>query len=72
MPKFSDARTGRFCAATFLYSLTGTFRHHEIDPLAYVQYILQRLPSLPTDQPNELLRGVCFASHTSGRRKEAA
>ncbi len=36
------------------------------------QYILHRLPSLPTDQPNELLRGVCFASHTSGRRKEAA
>ena len=47
MPKFSDSRTGRFCAATVLYSLTGTFRHHDIDPLACVQDILHRLPSPP-------------------------
>ncbi|MGO9600088.1 MAG: hypothetical protein ACLP7Q_19025 [Isosphaeraceae bacterium] len=72
MPKFSEARTGRFCAATVLYSLTGAFRHHDIDPLAYVQEILHRLPSLPTDQPNELLPNVWFASHPSARRKTAA
>src|SRR4051795_8568911 len=34
--------------AAVLYSLTGTCRHHDIDPFAYLQDTLRRLPSLPT------------------------
>jgi transposase len=63
-------RGGR--TAAVLYSLTGTCRHHDIDPFAYLQDILRRLPSLPTDQLNELLPDVWFTSHPSARRKTAA
>ena len=38
-------RGGR--TAAVLYSLTGTCRHHDIDPFAYLQDVLSRLPSLP-------------------------
>ena len=63
-------RGGR--TATVLYSLTGTCRHHGIDPFAYLQDVLRRLPSHPADQPGELLPDVWFASHSSARRKTAA
>lgn len=58
--------------AAVLYSLTGTCRHHGIDPFAYLQNILGRLPSLPADQLDDLLPDIWFASHPAARRKSAA
>ncbi len=63
-------RGGR--TAAVLYSLTGTCKHHDIDPFAYLQDILSRLPSMHPGQLDELLPDVWFASHTSARRKTAA
>ena len=63
-------RGGR--TAAVLYSLTGTCKHHDIDPFAYLQDILRRLPSHPPGQLDELLPDVWFASHPSARRKTAA
>jgi transposase len=58
--------------AAVLYSLTGTCRHHDIDPFAYLQDVLGRLPSLPADQLGALLPEVWFASRPAARRKKAA
>ena len=55
-----------------LYSFTGTCKHHDIDPFAYLTDILRRLPSQPAGQFDELLPDVWFASHPSARRKKAA
>jgi transposase len=63
-------RGGR--TAAVLYSLTGTCRHHDIDPFAYLQDILCRLPSLPADQLDELLPDVWFAAHPRARRRIAS
>ncbi len=63
-------RGGR--TAAILYSLTGTCRHHDIDPFGYLQDVLRRLPSLPTAQLGELLPDAWFASHPAARRKTAA
>jgi hypothetical protein len=63
-------RGGR--TAAVLYSLTGTCRHHDIDPFAYLRDILCRLPSQAADQLGELLPDVWIASHPSERRKTAA
>ncbi|HMB03751.1 MAG TPA: transposase, partial [Isosphaeraceae bacterium] len=63
-------RGGR--TAAVLYSLTGSCRHHDIDPFAYLQDILSRLPSLPPGQLHELLPDLWFTSHPSARRKTAA
>jgi hypothetical protein len=63
-------RGGR--TAAVLFSLTGTCKHHDIDPFAYLQDILRRLPTHPADQLEELLPDVWFASHPSARRKRAA
>ena len=60
-------RGGR--TAAVLYSFTGTCKHHEIDPFAYLQDVLGRLPSHPADQLEELLPDAWFASHPSARRK---
>jgi hypothetical protein len=60
-------RGGR--TAAVLYSLIGTCKHHDIDPFAYLQDVLRRLPSHPMDQLDELLPDVWFASHPSARRK---
>jgi hypothetical protein len=49
-----------------------TYKHHDIDPLAYLQDVLRRLPSHPADRLGELLPDVWFASHPSARRKTAA
>jgi transposase len=62
-------RGGR--TAAVLYSLTGTCKHHDIDPFAYLRDILHRLPAHPADQLDELLPDVWFASHPSARRKRA-
>jgi transposase len=58
--------------AAVLYSLTGTCRHHDIDPFAYLADILRRLPSHPAGRLDELLPDVWFASHPAARRKTAA
>jgi transposase len=58
--------------AVVLYSLTGTCKHHNIGPFAFLRNFLHRLPSQPADQFNELLPDVWFASHRSARRKTAA
>ena len=63
-------RGGR--TAAVLYSLTGTCKYHDIDPFAYLQDILRRLPTHPPDQLDELLPDVWFASHPSARHKRAA
>src|SRR5512143_1158700 len=63
-------RGGR--TAAVLYSLTGSCRHHDIDPFACLQGILSRLPSLPPGQLHELLRDLWFTSQPSARRKTAA
>jgi transposase len=63
-------RGGR--TAAVLYSFTGTCRHHDIDPFAYLTDILRRLPSHPAGQLDELLPDNWFASHPSARRKTAA
>jgi transposase len=58
--------------AAVLYSFTGTCKHHDIDPFAYLSDILRRLPSHPAEQLDELLPDVWFTSHPSARRKKAA
>jgi transposase len=63
-------RGGR--TAAVLYSLTSTCEHHGIDPFAYFQDILLRLPSHRVDQLDELLPDVWFASHPSARRTSVA
>jgi transposase len=63
-------RGGR--TAAVLYCLTGTCKHHDVDPFAYLQHVLSRLPSLPQGQLVELLPDVWFASHPRARRKSAA
>jgi transposase len=63
-------RGGR--TAAVLYTLTGTCKYHEIDPFAYLQDVLRRLPSHPADQLDELLPDVRLASHPSARRKRVA
>jgi transposase len=55
-----------------LYSLTGSCKHHDIDPFAYLPDVLSRLPTQPVDRLGELLPDVWFASHPSARRKRAA
>ena len=52
--------------------LSGHLKHHDIDPFAYLQDVLRRLPSHPSGQLDELLPEVWFAAHPSARRKTAA
>src|SRR5512135_1612103 len=63
-------RGGR--TAAVLYSVTGSCKHHDIDPFAYLQDILSRLPSHLPERLDELLPDAWFASHPSARRKTAA
>jgi hypothetical protein len=58
--------------AAVLYSLTGSCRHHDIDPFAYLDDILRRLPSHPVGRLADLLPDVWFAANPSARRKTAA
>jgi transposase len=62
-------RGGR--TAAVLYTMTGSCKHHDIDPFAYLRDILSRLPSMSPRQLDELLPDVWFASHPSARRKTA-
>ncbi len=58
--------------AAVLYTMTGSCKHHDIDPFAYLQDILSRLPSSSPGQLDELLPDVWFVTHPSTRRKMAA
>jgi transposase len=59
-------------AYTFISTLTESCRHHDIDPFAYLDDVLRRLPSHPAGRLDELLPDVWFAAHPSARRKAAA
>ena len=63
-------RGGR--TAAVLYSLTGTCKHLDIDPFAFLADVLRRLPSQPAGRLDELLPDAWFASHPAARRKTAA
>jgi hypothetical protein len=63
-------RGGRTAAG--LYSLTGSCRHLDLDPFAYLADVLRRLPSHPADQLGQLLPDAWFTSHPAARRKTAA
>jgi hypothetical protein len=63
-------RGGR--TAAVLYSLTGTCRHHDLDPFAYLRDILGRLPVQPVDHLGELLPDVWLAAYPQARRKKVA
>jgi transposase len=63
-------RGGR--TAAILYSLTGTCRHHGIDPFAYLQDVLRRLPAQPAGELDAFLPDAWFAAHPAARRKKAA
>jgi transposase len=63
-------RGGR--TAAVLYSLTGTCKHLDIDPFAFLADVLRRLPSQPAGRLDELLPDAWFAAHPSARRKTAA
>lgn len=56
-------RGGR--TAAILHSVTGSCKHHDIDPFAHLDDILRRLPSQPAGRLDELLPDVWFASHPS-------
>jgi tetratricopeptide (TPR) repeat protein len=49
-----------------------TCKHHDLDPFAYLQDVLSRLPSLPEGQLDVLLPDVWFTAHPAVRRKTAA
>ncbi|MBV8609677.1 MAG: transposase domain-containing protein [Singulisphaera sp.] len=59
-------RDGR--TAAVLYSLTGTCKHYDIDPFAYLRDVLRRLPTHPADQLDELLVRLCEVRHGPRRR----
>jgi transposase len=63
-------RGGR--TAAVLYTMTGSCKHHDIDPFAYLQDILRRLPAHSADQLDEWLAEDWFAARPSARRKTAA
>jgi hypothetical protein len=63
-------RGGR--TAAVLYSMTGTCKHHDIDPFAYLRDVLGRLPVHPVDRLGELLPDVWFEAHPQARRKKVA
>ena len=65
-------RDGGGRTAAVLSSFTGTCKHHDIDPFAYLRDILRRLPSQPAGKLDELLPDVWFAAHPLARRKTAA
>ena len=68
---FQGSDHGRRTAAV-LNSFTGTCKHHDIDPFAYLADILLRISSHPAGQFDELLPAVWFSSHPSVRRKAVA
>jgi hypothetical protein len=67
-----DGRDRGCWTAAVLSSLPGTCKYHDIDPFAYLQDVLHRLPALPANRFEELLPDSLFASHLSARRKTAA
>lgn len=52
--------------------MTGTSKHRDSDPFAYLRDVLRRLPVHTADQPEELLPDAWFAVHPWARGKRAA
>jgi hypothetical protein len=52
--------------------MIGSSKRHDIDPFAYLDDVLRRLPSHPAGRLADLLPDVWFAAHPSARRKTAA
>jgi hypothetical protein len=67
---FGDSSGGGFIRSGRHRSLT--CKHHDLDPFAYLQDVLSRLPSLPEGQLDVLLPDVWFTAHPAARRKTAA
>ena len=63
-------RGGR--TAAILYTMTGSCKHHDIDPFAYLEDPLWSLPAHRPGQLDELLPDAWIASHPSARRKMAS
>ena len=49
--------------------MTANCERHEIDPFAYLQDILHRLPTHPVERLDELLPDICSDSHLNAMRK---
>jgi len=58
--------------AAILHPFTGTCKHQAIDPFAHLRDTLRRLPPYRSDQLEERLPDIWFASHPSARRTRAA
>jgi hypothetical protein len=63
---FVGSDRGGQTAAT-LYRLVGTCKRHQIDPLAYLKDILERLPTHPADQLGELLPYIWIGTNPHAR-----
>ena len=61
-------RGGR--TAALLYSFTGTCKHHDIDPFAYLQDILRRLPAMPPQTARRAAAGRLVRIAPPGTTKE--
>jgi transposase len=58
--------------AASLYSLVGSCKRHQIDPFAYLEDVLERLPAHPTDRLGELLTDAWLETCPKARRKVAS
>jgi transposase len=68
---FVGSDRGGRTAAT-LYSLVGTCKRHQIDPFAYLEDVLERLPTHPGELLADLLPDNWLAAHPHARRKVAS
>jgi transposase len=68
---FVGSDRGGRTAAT-LYSLVGSCKCHQIDPFAYLEDVLERLPTHPADRLRDLLPDAWIAGHPQARRKVAS
>jgi hypothetical protein len=59
-------------AVAILYSFVGSCQRLGADPFAYLQDVLERLPTHPEDRLAELLRDAWFTAHPNTRRKVAS
>lgn len=59
---FVGSDRGGRTAAT-LYSLVGSCKRHQVDPFAYLQDVLERLPTHSADRLGELLTDAWVAAH---------
>jgi transposase len=68
---FVGSDRGGRTAAT-LYSLVGSCKRHGVDPFAYLNNILERLPTHPADRMGELLPDAWIGANPDARRRVAS